>query len=366
MISSLSLRCRSNGCLLGILVLLVLLASSCLTREKRLNRTWKKNPSFQIEYWGTAWKELPLPRRASTAPAELLEKIRIENEIQGFDERPEPAPPLPEITAALDSIITSLPDAVRDLLEERLVGVFCVQDLGGTGYADVVYDEQGQEHFGLIVLDVDVLQKRTANNWATWKERGFFQSPSEGEPAVEVRIEVPENDTLESAVRFILLHELGHILGMVSRAHPSWIDWMDGKPLSSDDPFVKLSWQPAGESGFRSRFDDRFPQRAEINAYRFDRSTLPAGEIPETYRNLVRHTNFPSLSAAQSPWEDFAESFATYVHVELDGRPLTVTVVQEGYPDLKASACWGYARCAEKERFMRRWMNDPFLRGGAL
>ncbi len=358
--ASLSLRWRSHACWLGVLVLIALLASSCLSREKRLTRAWKKNPSFRIAYWGTGWKSLPLAQRISAAPAELVEKILVENKIQGFDEHPEPAPPLPEVTAALESIEWSLPPAVRGLLEDRLVGVFCVRDLGGTGYADVVYDREEQESFGLIVLDMDVLRQRSANDWATWKERGFFQAPAEGEPNVEVRIEPPENDTVENAVRFILLHEIGHVLGMVSRAHASWVDWQEGKPVPMDAPFVQLSWRPDSEDVFRSRFDGVFPQRRHVRAYGFDRSDLTAAQMTGTYRALAQHTNFPTLPAAQSPWEDFAESFATYIHVGLDGRPRTATVMRDQKPVLHVATRWEDSRLTDKRRFMKAWATRPF------
>jgi len=340
-------------------LLAILVLGSCLSREARLNRAWKDNPSFRIGYWGAGWKTRPLALRTAAAPSELVEKIRIENQIQGFDERPEAAPPLAELTAALASLEASLPGPVRDLLEERLVGVFCVRELGGTGYADVVYDREGNERFGLVVLDVDVLREQTANRWATWKEQSIFRPPGVGDPVVRVRIEESEDDTTENAVRFILLHELGHVLGMVSRAHPSWVDWQSGKPVSLEQSFVRLSWRSGGEDGFHSRFDGAFPQRTAVRAYGFDRSEIPAGRIPETYRNLARNTDFPTLPAAQSPWEDFAESFATYVHVVLDGRPRVVTVWEGGNPVLSQSPCWGSARCAARELFMRGWMADP-------
>ncbi len=251
-----------RGLRVALILVAHLLVFACLSQEERLNRSYKDNPSFQISYWGTGWTSKTLSERTGTAPAELVEKIRSENRIQGFDERPEPAPPLPEVAGALASIEASLPAPVRGLLEERLVGVFCVRELGGTGYADVVYDREGREHYGLIVLDVDVLRKRTANDWATWKERSIFQPPGEEDATVDVRIEEPADDTVENAVRFILLHELGHVLGMASGVHPSWVDWMDGKPLSPDAPFVRISWRPQGESDFQSRFNRSPADRA--------------------------------------------------------------------------------------------------------
>ncbi len=345
--------------ILPIFIALFLALSSCLATKPSLQGAWKANPSFQIGYWGTDWKDVPLSKRLHPAPGELVEKIRIENEMEGFEERPEPSKPLAEMGYALEALEESLPPPVRRLLEERLVGVFCVRDLGGTGYADVVYDREGDETYGLIVLDGDVLRKRTANDWATWKESSYFRQAAGSGISVEARIEAPQNDSVENAVRFILLHELGHILGMVSRVHASWIDWQAGKPVSLDDPFVALSWRPGRNTVFESRFDDIFPQRKEIRAYGFERSNLPDSEIPDTYENLLRHSDFPSLPAAQSPWEDFAESFATYVHVVLDGRLRETRVTRNGQTILVVPSCWGTDRCAGKQAFMKGWMEDP-------
>ena len=346
------------GWILGLFFLSVTF-SSCVTTKTPLQQAWEDNPSFQIGYWGEEWKDVPLSDRLRPAPAELVEKIRIENEIEGYPEIPEPADPFPDMASALASLVERLPLPILNLLEERLVGVFCVHDLGGTGYADVVYDRQGREHYGLVVLDVDVLRKRTANDWATWKESSYFRPEPESGISLEVRIEDPPNDTVENAVRFILLHELGHVLGMVSEAHPSWVDWQSGKPVPLDDPFVALSWLPGRDTPFESRFDEAFPQRKAIRAYAFDRSELSGSDIPETYGNLLHHSDFPTLPAAQNLWEDFAESFATYVHVVLDGRPREARISRDGETVLLAPSCWGTERCAPKQAFMEAWMEDP-------
>ena len=72
-----------------------------------------------------------------------------------------------------------------------------------------------------------------------------------------------------------------------------------------------------------------------------------------TYANL-RQTNFPSLYAATSPGDDFAESFASYVHVVLMGRSWQITITRNDKVVELLSACRGEPRCAEKQAILER------------
>jgi hypothetical protein len=75
------------------------------------------------------------------------------------------------------------------------------------------------------------------------------------------------------------------------------------------------------------------------------------------YRNLAR-TNFPTMYAATNPGDDFAESFANYVHTRLLGRPFEVSVLEDGRERFRYSACWEEPRCARK-RAMIEWLLLP-------
>ena len=337
---------------------IISLLTSCKPRTAILKEKWEKNPCAKIPYWGEKWKKTPLSERIKEAPAELIKKIHIENEFEGFKERPSPVKPPPELFEAMRSIQASMPGNLEAILYERFIGLFAVRELGGTGYAEAIYDSVGNEKYGLIVLDVDVLMKKKANEWATWKENSFFRPKADGKVKLKAVIE-EEDDTVVNAVRYIMLHEMGHILGMISKAHSSWIDWFAKKKISMDYPFQILSWKLTKDSQVISLFDDKFPERKSIRVYSFEKAELTNEQIPVTFDKLQKHTNFPTLHAGQSLWEDFAESFATYFHVVIDKRPWEITIEQEDQPDIVVESCWEQERCKRKKEYMKRWFEDP-------
>jgi hypothetical protein len=90
-----------------------------------------------------------------------------------------------------------------------------------------------------------------------------------------------------------------------------------------------------------------------------EKAKLTNEQIPSTFNNLVDQTNFPSLYAAQSLWEDFAESFATYFHVIIDKRPWQIIIEQKGKPEIVIGSCWNEERCRIKKEYMKRWFENP-------
>jgi len=342
-------------------VLAVCLSSlvSCQSRQAELQEKWEKNPCLTIQYWGTKWKQLAFEERIREAPPELIEKIRIENEINGFSERPVSVKPGSHIFNALKSIKMSLPKGLMETLENQFIGVFSVKNLGSSGYSDIVYDLKGDEKYTLIVLDAELLLNKTANEWATWKVNSAFKADVDNTIEIRAVIENEENDTVDNTFRFLLLHELGHVLGVTTKAHSSWVEWYSNKHVNMNFPFQRLSWRLTGDNQIASLFDDMFPEREIIKVYAFEKSELTYNQALSTFKNLVRRTNFPSFYATQSLWEDFAESFATYVHVVRDKRPWRITIDQAGKTMLVVESCWDHPRCEEKRVFMQKWMMNP-------
>ena len=169
---------------------------------------------------------------------------------------------------------------------------------------------------------------------------------------LEARIEADGNDNRQNAIQYILLHELGHVLSIGADIHPPWN--LSPKQIDSAAkyPFFDLSWTVDREADkYRSRFDANFPQRAST-VYCFG-AKLAAADMAATYASL-KLTNFPSLYAATAPGDDFAESFASYVHVVLMQRPWQITIWHQGKPVASLRACWGEPRCAEKQQMLER------------
>ncbi|MBU0730380.1 MAG: hypothetical protein KKE17_14655 [Proteobacteria bacterium] len=338
---------------------LLLVSVSCSTKMTALNEKFEKNPTLSIQYWGEDWRKKSWTQRVSVAPDELLRKISAENIKQGFVEQPVKAEPLPEFYEALQALDADMPQPLKSLLQERLVGVFAVNGLGGTGYTEVVYDSKGEENLGIIVLDASVLKSRTANEWASWKENSFFNSGNTENISLRMAIEEEPKDTVANAVRYILLHEMGHFFGMVTKAHSSWIEWSETKQIAMNYPFAQLTWiqDPTGE--VRSRFDGVIPGRQHIKAYANEKSALDHSSVFPIYTKMSRFSSFPSLASAQDPWEDFADSFATYFHTVISGRPWRVILEKDGKPVKVIGTCWDEERCMFKRAFMRKWFEKP-------
>ena len=286
----------------------------------------------------------PLVERVEVAPPAIVEYLRWDNALNGYPEVPRTAQVSAAFVAEVKAALGDLPLAVNLLVADKLAGIFLVEDLGGTGYTEIVVDEAGQAVAGFIVLDAGVLQGQRANEWATWKERSPFKPDPDWE--LDARIETDAQDSRRNAIQYILLHELGHVLAIGNDLHPPW----DRPPQEAGAPqdfrFSRLAWRLDGNR-YVSTFDEAFPLRADV-VYYFG-AKLPASAMPDVYAQL-RKTNFPSLYAATRPGDDFAESFASFVHVVLMQRPWEIVIRRGGHDVAAFKACWDEPRCAEKRK----------------
>jgi hypothetical protein len=94
---------------------------------------------------------------------------------------------------------------------------------------------------------------------------------------------------------------------------------------------------------------ERRTERRDV-AYYFG-AKLGAEQMAATYASLAV-TNFPSLYAATHPADDFAEAFASYVHVVLMRKPWQVTISRDGEVLRVVDACWEEPRCAGKRKLL--------------
>ena len=345
---------RPSKSIFVICAFLSIVLSSCACHTYYLRAKSLHHPTRNIGFWGADWQQSPLSQRIAAAPEELAEKIRIENMIEGFPEKPVPDKPSPEFFAAITQIAAVLPAKARKLAEERIIGIYVVRNLGGTGYAEAVLDDKGEERYAVIVLDREVLLSRKANEWATWKEGSVFRAAPGRDIRLRVNIETEENDTVVNAIQYILLHEMGHALGMAGTVHSSW----SADVLVSDAyPFSQLSWKAEGKK-VESLFDERFPERRSIHAYAFNKAALTLEQAPATYRSLVQYTNYPTIHAAVNVWEDFAESFANYLHIAVENKPYQVKLYKDGQWKTVLDPCWQEARCRAKKAFMTEWFGN--------
>jgi hypothetical protein len=290
----------------------------------------------------------PLDKRIGAAPPALVDYLTLANMLQGFPQRPRSELPDPAFMEDVKAAIAELPPQVWRLFEQRLVGVYFVANLGGTGYTDLVKDGDGKPVAAYTVLDSAVLHPLTANSWATWKERSPFK-PRDGY-SLEARIEDGAGDNRKNAIQYILLHELAHVLSVGRDFHPSWdIDPRDVPDLAPYR-FFDLSWTvDRRDNRYAAMAERYFRQRRDVRYYLGYR--LDASDMEPVYDNLEK-SNFPSLYAVTSPGDDFAEAFASYVHVVLLKRPWQITLSRDGKVVKTIKACWEERRCAAKRKLL--------------
>jgi hypothetical protein len=294
------------------------------------------------------WRPLmqkPLEQRYGAAPPALIGYLIADNEKMGFPERPRAAALEAGFIADFEAAVRGLPAPVKRALEGRFAGVYFVEGLGSTGWTEALQDDEGRNRAGVIVLDYGVLQKLTANAWATWKENTPFIADARYQ--LQARIETAGEDTRRQAIQYILLHEIGHVLAVGTRLHP----WNDVAPKAAQGrwPFLDLSWLVSPGGQYVSRFDAAFSTRGRVVYYLG--AKLEGARMEEAYAQL-RATSFVTLYGATNPFDDFAEAFASYVHTRLMGRPWEIVISKEGKEVMRYGACWEEKRCAVKRRMV--------------
>jgi hypothetical protein len=304
------------------------------------------------DYWKHAFAQ-PVEERIRAAPQELTEYVNLDNIVNAVPNRPRSATVPDDFLLDVRAAIAELPRKVRYLLSPRLAGIYFVENMGGTGYTDTIYDDRSNPVAGFVVLDLSALASRTANTWATWKENSPFQAqPGYTLTAV---IESKRDNNRKNAIQYILLHEFGHVLAVNERFHPLWNIEPKDVPAAGSYPFFRLSWAIARDKNrYVTIFDDVFPERKDI-VYYFG-AKLRTDQMMSAYRNLER-TNFATLYAATHPADDFAEAFASYVHTVLMKKPFEIRLYKDGKLAKSYKSCWTQQRCAEKRRVLESFLD---------
>jgi len=305
---------------------------------KELKEHKARSASTWSEFTGKGIRD-----RVLHAPDIIIDYLRKDNQFQGYKEQPKKPAIDPEFFSDIINAVVEFPKAVKNHIDKHLVAVFLVEGLGGTAYGELLNDFDNNK-LGFIVLDVISLNRK-ANEWATWRENSPFAMS--GMYVIEAEIEPKKNDTRKAAIQYILLHEVGHLVGVAKGAHPNWFE--GGHPQKW--PFTKLSWLTL-ERGFegKSKFDETFINRNKLKFYSFRDAPLSSKEIDETYWQLSK-TNFVSLYASTNMYDDFAETYAMYVHVILQKRPWKIRIKKEDEPIRDITNPILDKRCKNKKRY---------------
>ncbi len=256
-----------------------------------------------------------------------------------------------DVRAAIDG----MPEEVKRLLADKLLGIYFVHGLDSSAVTDVVLNRHGEAIGAVVAMDPKAFMQRSANDWISWKENTpFLPSPT---MTIAAKIAEPGRDSRMAAIQFLLLHEFGHVVCVGEAAVPDW--WLDAQQLKTEDDaysFLAIDWQVTEHAGDRKivpRPHQDFTRRDEV-VYYGDRP-LSADQIVPLYTGL-QGSNFATLYAATSVYDDFAETFATYVHSVLMNRRYEISICRAGTEVMRIDDFWVRPCSAEKRRYMQDFL----------
>jgi hypothetical protein len=293
--------------------------------------------------------EKSIQQKISLGSEALLDWQHRINLKYGQDTRPIMARANHPLVAKTRSMVAGLPKSIRGLTSRHMVAFYLLENDWGTGTTEAVQDAQGRWKYAYIALNLTSLT-RTANAWGSWKEQSAFRP----EAGYEIRmvLESQQNDTEESAIQFIFLHELGHVLGLALAAH-GWWDAEETPEETRNSPFLAASWQYTDQGKMASRWAEKFPRFSKLAFYSFHKAKLPLSAAEGLYRNLSQ-TNFPSLYGTTNVFDDFAEAFAIYVHTRILGKPYRVELYRNGRQRYIYRSCITTGSCPEKVNALKK------------
>ena len=290
----------------------------------------------------------PLEQRIHLAPPAVTALALRRNLGNGVTIKPRPAAADHPLIPTLRRMLTRLPDALRSLAQGHIAAIYLVQGNFGSARVEAAHDLQGRLIGGCVLLNLDALAQ-TANAWASWRESSAFQADDRYQ--IQITLEPPQTDDAEHTLRFVFLHELGHILGMAVGVHGFWAD-PETWPATARSPYTRFSWNTNG-SELTSLGKRRYPVLTLPRFYRFENAPLPRSAAPLVYSALSA-TNWPSLYGSIDPYEDFAETFVLYLHTRMLGSPFQVDVYAGRRHVGEYRSCLDTGRCPEKLTFIER------------
>ncbi|MCO4793193.1 MAG: hypothetical protein KC493_05760 [Bacteriovoracaceae bacterium] len=328
------------------LILLSSILSSCSFLEKQRKESLKKkikaSPIQRLSYWDK-YKDLPLEERIVPATDEMIKLLNLQNELGGFEEKPKIHKLSKREKEIIKRVVSNIPEKLKKKIESRLAGIMIVDNLGGTGLADAVFEGFSK---GYIVFDKLIFNKK-ANDWCTWKESSLFKK---GKIKLKCIIASKDSNTVERAFEYILMHELGHILNLDNPLLPFWVTDPALKvgPAEQYD-YLKLSWVKPGEN-FESKYFKKYKKLNNLPYYKPNQA-LENKAMLEVYNELGK-TNFPSLYGATNLWDDFAETFVTYYHSIYHKRPWKIELQENGKVVKTITPCLKQVRCRNKMKII--------------
>ena len=256
---------------------------------------------------------------------------------------------------AITDLLNALPDALRALLSRKLVGIYLTANLTVSGLTQPVFPTLASEtpYGGVIILNLESFEThaKSAGSLDTWmatREYAIFK------PAKNTAIRARMSQTPDGlgAFEYELLRGLGMLLTIGSEHFFDWNANTLADGSESKYPFFALSWLIQHQLLLPLPAFD-FKGRKDLAAGSGSTSKVAATHMREIYEGLEQ-TNFPTLYAALSPIDAFAESFASFIHTKVFHQTFEFDILVNGKKVKTVRSCWDEPRCATKRALLEK------------
>lgn len=302
------------------LLLVILFLVFCNKNSKEINEyadLMSKHPATEDSNYPQ--KVGSWTNRVFNIDKDRISYIKEINEIDGFSEIPSETESMQDMKTKIELVSKSFHPNVRAIFDKYIYAIYFCENLGGTGITGFVYDSKTALPVGgFIIIDAGVIKKK-ANDWISYKENTVF---SKTETNLTIKIENEKDNTIENSIRYILLHEMGHIISNVYKITPDFRD----RYWEFKHPFFRDVWRPKKISIYDQNL---FPLRPKIIFYAEKSKLIDLDKNWDKVYPTLYLTNFPTLYAATNVQDHFAETFVSYIHCIIDGRPWELSISRD-------------------------------------
>ncbi|MDX1961390.1 MAG: hypothetical protein SFU98_22665 [Leptospiraceae bacterium] len=312
-------------------------------------------PKSTIPSFSSLLKTHPAARMENYPKQKLEERIfnlpKLQNEfihelniIDGIENIPAPSTDFLLMKEKMDLIFKNSNPKILKILDKYVLGIYFSENLGTTGLTSFVYDKNLKPVGGIIFIDSNLV-KLSGNEWISYKENTVFIQGK-----YKLKIEIDNGNSKFSALEYILLHELGHIVSVVDGIVP---DFTLEKRNFKSFPFFHGVWS---EEKVMTELSTKYPELKKIKFYSKPELKLDVDAL-EIY-SILEVSPFPTVYSTINADDHFAESFVSYLHTLVGKKPWRLTIINERGEANSFENGISKERCKLEREFMEKWFRN--------
>ena len=215
--------------------------------------------------------------------------------------------------------LSKLPSHIKTVLQDRLIAIYFIENLIGSGVTDYVLDEH--RNIYIVMLFNPAALKTGLSAWMTSRDRSCF---IENDPDVNLEINCGK---LYTGFLYSLVHESAHAADYVDSYTPYIEEQIQliKETKATRTPFTRNVWKSLYAP--LAPFD--FPDRRRLTFYGMGGGPkINIGDACSVYGQLAE-TPFASLYGSTSWAEDFADTVMFYHLTQVLGQPYEIRLTKK-------------------------------------